>query len=228
MWNATIVSFGSLSYARRCSGCRGPPVEQVDVVAAVHARADPQGGRAVGALHVQVAHGNLLRRVPGEVEELREERQRGDDAGADVLLPGVLAPQLDLGVAVLVDAGAVGDDVGSAAGAAPEIAGDADATVGAELEAAGRQLVLLGLVLLEVFDLGLRQRPVVESIGGSDRGGRGVGAGGDGWCSRVRFLREGRGGGRDRGEQHGYTDGEGSSHDALSATRSHAAICHDS
>ena len=60
-----------------------------------------------------------------------------DDLARQIRRRTVLAPQLELGVAVLVDAVAVRDDVRVASRAAAAVARDDDAPVGAELEVPG-------------------------------------------------------------------------------------------
>ncbi len=77
--------------------------------------------------------------VAGVVEDRRRDGQRGDQARAGLGdVPVVVAAQLQLDVVALVEAGAVGDDVGVAPGAAAEIAGGDHAAVRAEGEARRR------------------------------------------------------------------------------------------
>ena len=114
-----------------------PPVEQIDVVPAVHARADPKGEIVVGGLGVEVANRDGLRLVAGEVEERRKEAKRPDDLGGDARRKAILATELELAVAVFVDAVAVGDDVRVAPRTTATVARDDDAAVGAELEVSG-------------------------------------------------------------------------------------------
>ena len=100
-----------------------PPVEEIDVVAAVHPRAGPHREVVVRALRVQVADADRLLGLAREVEERREERERRDDAALHALAPLVLAAELELGVVALVDdARSERDDVGAATGAAAQIA----------------------------------------------------------------------------------------------------------
>src|SRR5690606_6533745 len=114
-----------------------PPVEQVDVVAAVHAGPRPERQLFVGALRVEVADADRLGGLAAEMEERREERHRRDDAALHPLAELVLAAQLELGVAPLVDdAGPERDDVRAAPRSSAEIARGVDASVRAELEAA--------------------------------------------------------------------------------------------
>ena len=114
-----------------------PPVEEVDVVAAVHPRAGPHRDLVVGALRVEVADADRLLGLAAEVEERREERERRDDAALHALAPLVLATELELGVAAFVDdARTERDDVRAAASAAAQIACSIHASVRAELEAA--------------------------------------------------------------------------------------------
>src|SRR5262249_26244086 len=88
-----------------------PPIEKVDVIAAVHPRTGPHREPLVRALRVEIADTDALRRVSREMEEWRKERQRGDDTTGDAVRPLVFAPQLELRVApLIVDSRAEGDD----------------------------------------------------------------------------------------------------------------------
>ncbi len=120
-----------------------PEVEQVDVVAAVHPRADPSRQALVtdaALFHVQVAQGELGVEVAVVVKQRPGDGQRGDDPRREPGLPVVVAAQLELGVGPFIDARAVGDHVGVAAFTAASVRGDHHAAVGAEGEAALREI----------------------------------------------------------------------------------------
>ena len=140
----TLVQRRADAAAHRVLVVERPPVEEIDVVAAVHPRAGPHGELVVGALRVEVADADGLVGLARKVEERREQRQRRDDAALHALAPLVLAAELELGVAALVDdARSERNDVGAATGAAAQIACSIHASVGAELEGA---LVVGGLL----------------------------------------------------------------------------------
>ena len=112
-----------------------PPVQEVDVVSAVHARAGPHRDLLVGPLGVEVSHSDGVDRVAREVEKRRKERHRGHDAALGLFAPGVFTAKLELGVAALVhEARPEGYDVRSASRASLEVRGRRDTSVRAELE----------------------------------------------------------------------------------------------
>src|SRR5262249_33609889 len=76
-----------------------PPVQEINVVAAIHPRAGPHRERVVRALRVEVPDADRVGGLAIEVEERREERQRRDDASLHAIGELVLAAKLELGVA---------------------------------------------------------------------------------------------------------------------------------
>ena len=183
-----------------------PPVEKIDVVAAVHPRAGPHRDFVVRALRIQIAKADHLIRVAGEVEERREERERRDDARLDPLVERILTAELDLRVAAFVDdARTEGDDVRAAAGAAAQIRSGVNATIRAKLEVTfvrrlRRLLHDVGRLVAAGDDVGRRRA----------RDGRGARVGSDRRIGAHRYRdgwrRRGGGGGEGGGGAFGSAE----------------------
>jgi hypothetical protein len=113
-----------------------PVVEQVQIVAAQHARADPRREVAEDGLGVEVAQRRAGGERAGLVEELLVEGQGGDDLhpAREPREAGAVG-EVELEVARLDDTRAVGDDVDRVGAAAAQVGAGDDPAVGPEAEA---------------------------------------------------------------------------------------------
>ena len=75
----------SLGYAaaHRVLVVERPPVEKINVVAAIHAHAGPEREIVLRSLGIELPHGELVVGDAGEMKERRQKRERGDDARAN-------------------------------------------------------------------------------------------------------------------------------------------------
>jgi hypothetical protein len=168
-----------------------PKVQEVDVVAAQHARACPEAQtlEADAALFgVQIAHRETRVELAIVVEHRMADGEGRDEARVGVDgEPVVVAAQLELDVVVVIEARAVGDDVGIARRPALRVGRRDDAAVGAE----GELALLDGLLFLLGLGLGLHHRGfgARRRLGRLGRGlGRRLGSLGLGlrWSFRLR------------------------------------------